>query len=449
MKITEERTLDLAEPVPVPPVYAKQGDRDSRCIRLFLTAHGVPYTVPQGGKVMLRVVKPDGHMVQHPAILQPDGAVEVTLSQQALAVSGDVVADLQLWGPGEVLLATTNFVIHVDEALTGSLGQSVSENLFLEEQVAQAMHAADRAERIAQQMPRTIQQELDLAKASGKFNGPKGDPPPLDRTLTRAGYAADAQAVGQRLGLVETDGAGAHNALYGGRNLGSFVSAEQYRSIRDGSFRNLYIGDYWTIRGMVYRIAGFDGFFRRGDLPCTQHHVVIVPDQALKQGQMHRTASGDYETGAQNTTEGGYVGSDLYRHCIPEVKQKIEQDFPNHVLSHRMYLVNAVANGCAAAGIWVDSTVELLSDYMVFGSGVLSPTSDGSQVPAHYRLDAMQLPLFGYRPDLVSTGQYYWLRDVISSSYFSLVDPYGRISCDGATLVAGIRPFFCLKGDEK
>ena len=51
---------------------------------------------------------------------------------------------------------------------------------------------------------------------------------------------------------------GAHNAVYRGKFLGNTVTAAQYAAIKAGTFDDLYIGDYWTIGGVNYRIAAFD-----------------------------------------------------------------------------------------------------------------------------------------------------------------------------------------------
>lgn len=44
--------------------------------------------------------------------------------------------------------------------------------------------------------------------------------------------------------------AGAHNAIYRGKSLGSTVTTAQYAAIKAGTFDDLYIGDYWTIGGV-------------------------------------------------------------------------------------------------------------------------------------------------------------------------------------------------------
>lgn len=238
--------------------------------------------------------------------------------------------------------------------------------------------------------------------------------------------------------------AGAHNAIYRGKSLGSTVTTAQYAAIKAGTFDDLYIGDYWTIGGVNYRIAAFDYYLNSGDTNCTTHHVVIVPDTCLYNAQMHNTSSGGYEGGAANTTAGGYVGSDMYKSNLEQAKTTIKSAFSGHVLKHRIYLTNAVANGRASGGAWCDSEVDLMCEQMVYGSGIFSPVSDGSNVPANYRVEKSQLPLFQHEPSRICNRNNWWLRDVITASYFAFVAYDGNANYCNASYSVGVRPAFCI-----
>ena len=238
--------------------------------------------------------------------------------------------------------------------------------------------------------------------------------------------------------------AGAHNAIYRGKSLGSTVTTAQYAAIKAGTFDDLYIGDYWTIGGVNYRIAAFDYYLNSGDTSCTTHHVVVVPDTCLYTAQMHNTSSGGYEGGAANTTAGGYVGSDMYKSNLEQAKTTIKSAFSGHVLKHRIYLTNAVANGRASGGAWCDSEVDLMCEQMVYGSGIFSPVSDGSNVPTNFRVEKSQLPLFRHEPSRIFNHEIWWLRDVISSSHFALVGYDGLANYTGASNSIGVRPAFCI-----
>lgn len=259
-----------------------------------------------------------------------------------------------------------------------------------------------------------------------------------------ASSAQTAQASATELEDLLFNNAGAHNAIYRGKSLGSTVTTAQYAAIKAGTFDDLYIGDYWTIGGVNYRIAAFDYYLSSGDTNCTAHHVVIVPDTCLYNAQMHNTSSGGYEGGAANTTTGGYVGSDMYKSNLEQAKTTIKSAFSAHVLKHRIYLTNAVANGRASGGAWCDSEVDLMCEQMVYGSGIFSPVSDGSNVPANYRVESSQLPLFEHEPSRICNLNNWWLRDVITTSTFARVSDHGTADYHAASRSFGVRPAFCI-----
>lgn len=244
--------------------------------------------------------------------------------------------------------------------------------------------------------------------------------------------------------ILRTTGAGFHNSVYRGKNLGEVVTTEQYAAIAAGTFDDLYIGDYWTIGGVNYRIAAFDYYLRCGDTECAKHHAVIVPDTGLYNAQMHNTPSGEYESGSANTTEGGYVGSDMYKTGLNQAKTTVKAAFPGHVLNHRVYLTNAVSNGRPSGSAWFDSEVELMNERMVYGNAPFSPASDGSSVPANHTVEKSQLPLFVFRPDLISNRLWYWLRDVASAANFALVNGNGLCYYGNASHRNAVRPAFSI-----
>lgn len=228
--------------------------------------------------------------------------------------------------------------------------------------------------------------------------------------------------------------AGAHNAVYRGKYLGESATEAQYAAISAGTFDDLYIGDYWTIGGVNYRIGAFNYFLHTGDIECTTNHVLLVPDTCLYDAAMNST----------NTTAGGYVGSAMYKSHLEQAKTIIKNAFSGHVLKHRIYLTNTVANGRASGGAWCDSEVDLMCEQMVYGSGIFSPVSDGSNVPVNYRSEKSQLPLFQHEPSRINNRNNWWFRDVITYSFFAYVDGSGLANSRDASLSLGVRPFFCI-----
>lgn len=238
-------------------------------------------------------------------------------------------------------------------------------------------------------------------------------------------------AILQMLSLISPQ---THQTIFRGKSLGSSLTAAQKAAIQDGSFEDIFLGDYWTISGVTYRVADFDYWQRCGDQDFTRHHLIIVPDANMYSHVMNDT----------NTTEGGYVGSKMYTTGLDEAKTKITAAFGDAVLTHREYLVNAVSNGRPSGGGWFDSTVELMDENMVYGSKIFGAVSDGSTVPANYTIDKSQLALFRAVPRFMHNRQWFWLRDVVSGADFAGVANGGNASSGGASGSGGVRPVFSI-----
>lgn len=239
------------------------------------------------------------------------------------------------------------------------------------------------------------------------------------------------KVIGGGGGLSVENNAGAHNAIYRGKYLGNTYTAAQQAAVAAGTFDDLFIGDYWTIGGVNYRIAGFDYYLNNGDTACATHHMIVVPDTRLYTHVMNDT----------NVTEGGYYGSKMRTSGLNQAKTTAESAFgASHILSHREYLTNAVSNGRPSGGSWYDCTVELMSERMVYGNGIFMPVSDGTNVPSNYTVSKGQLPLFLYRHDLIGNRENWWLRDVITAAAFAFVYNDGYATSNYASAAAGVRP---------
>lgn len=255
----------------------------------------------------------------------------------------------------------------------------------------------------------------------------------LTKLLTDLRVANPDMNPDDALGMIIPNNAGAHNSIYRGKNLGTRVTEAQWAEIKAGTFRDLFIGDYWTINSVTYRIAGFNYWWNCGDTAFTKNHLAIVPDGILYTQKMNET----------NTTEGGYVNSLMRKSGLEKAKTMIKAAFgANHVLSHQEYLTNAVTNGKPNGGAWFDSDVELMNEPMVYGSHIFAAGADGITVPMRNTVDKSQLPLFQCCPWLISNRQWFWLRDVVSSVWFAAMFSYGNTYYYAASNEVGVRPVF-------
>lgn len=231
---------------------------------------------------------------------------------------------------------------------------------------------------------------------------------------------------------VLADGAAAHNCIYRGKNLGTSVTAEQYAAISSGKFTDLYIGDYWVIKGVTYRIAAFDYYYNCGDTNFTKHHVVIVPDTSLYKAQMNTS----------NVTTGGYTGSAMYKSNLTQAKTTIKAAFGSaHVLTKRELLTNAVKGNTPSGWAWFDSDVELMNEVQAYGS-VAWGAHDGNGY--NVASGDGQFPLFMFDRTKLHNQEDYWLRDVASATNFSHVSSDGIADRYGASYSFGVRPAFCI-----
>ena len=273
-----------------------------------------------------------------------------------------------------------------------------------------------------------ITESNGVKKTTGTYSKPSGGIPKTD--LSDAVQASLGKA-----DIIGATGSG-HNSIYRGKYLGTSVTEAQWQEIANGTFDDMYIGDYWEIGGVTYRIAAFDYYMHTDDFDTYTHHVTLVPDKSMYEHVMNDS----------NVITGGYVGSKMYTTGLDDAKATINNAFgATHILSHRQYLCNAVSNGNPSGGSWYNSTVELMTEQNVYGGKVYSAVNNGSTVPALYTVDKSQYPLFAFRPDLISNRQSFWLRDVVPDAYFASVLGDGRAGCSGASTSFGVRPAFSIK----
>ena len=249
------------------------------------------------------------------------------------------------------------------------------------------------------------------------------------------------------------DGAEAHNAMWGGRDItAAFNAGTVSANIANGTFKDIFPGDYITkqvtISGTAYNInwvvADCDYWINKGDgdTGMTAHHVVIVPQQPIFNANMNAT----------NTTEGGYAGSRMYRETIPACATGIVSAFGSgHILTFRDLITKIVSTNIASSGYtgwngvssydcsWVGVQCNLMSEGMVYGSPHWASSA------ADNYMATRQMSIFRLSERAINPNRaWWWLRDVVSSAYFAFVGGYGGAAASGASVSGGVRPFALL-----
>lgn len=240
--------------------------------------------------------------------------------------------------------------------------------------------------------------------------------------------------------------ASAHNGIYRGKDITNlFYNGTLSQQIAAGTFDDIFIGDYiiGNVSHRKYLVADINYRLHCGDTECTTPHILMIPEKIMGTAKMNDT----------NITTGAYVGSKMYTEYLAPFKAVIQNDFEtSHIVQHKNYFANAVTNGYESAGAWADSTIELMNEIMVYGSNIFHNVMHGTNVPTgNITIDNSQLSLFKLDHSKIvaknDAGEryWYWLRDVVSASYFAFVSTYGLCHHANASLSSGVRPAFLIK----
>ena len=247
------------------------------------------------------------------------------------------------------------------------------------------------------------------------------------------------------------DGAEAHNATWGGRDItAAFNAGTVSANIANGTFKDIFPGDYITkqvtISGTTYNvnwvIADCDYWWHKGDNTAMEtHHVVIVPQAPIFSANMNN----------DNVTTGGYAGSRMYRETIPACATGIVNAFgASHILTFRDSITRAVNTSSISSGApfwtgassdwgWYDAQCNLMCERMVYGMPAFSSSAwDAGVATRQFSAFRLSEKLMNYN------RQWWWLRDVVSSAHFAYVNGYGAASPGGASASRGVRPFALL-----
>ena len=249
------------------------------------------------------------------------------------------------------------------------------------------------------------------------------------------------------------DGAEAHNAMWGGRDItAAFNNGTVSANIKNGTFKDIFPGDYITkqvtISGTAYTVnwvvADCDYWWHKGDNTAMEtHHVVIVPQAPIFNANMNDT----------NTTEGGYAGSRMYKETILACATGIVSAFgADHILTFRDLVTVTVDNNVASRGYcgwtgasapwesWVSVQCNLMTEHMVTGAPHYSSSGIDDEITTR------QMSAFRLSERLINYNrQWWWLRNVVSSALFAGVYGAGYAGANSASSVGGVRPFALLR----
>ena len=225
-----------------------------------------------------------------------------------------------------------------------------------------------------------------------------------------------------------------HNSYPRCKYLGTTITDAQNTAIKNRTYDDLFIGDYWTINGVNWRIVAIDYYYNIGDTNFDKGNIIVMPDTVLYNAKMNTT----------DTTAGAYGGSLMRTQNLNNARTIAQNAFGSRLANHRIRLANTVDASGPSNWSWYDSDgVELPNEVQIYGTRVWGSALSGYDVATQKQ----QFPLLALAPQFVSTRQSYWLQDVSSSSIsrsFASVYGDGYAGSYFASYSIGVRPSVAL-----
>lgn len=219
-----------------------------------------------------------------------------------------------------------------------------------------------------------------------------------------------------------------HNAIYRGADITSmYDNGTFHANVANGTFENIYLGDYIIKNGRKYVVASCDEFYGYNNYAMIgTHHCAMICVSGLPNSYMN----------ASNTNTGGYQASYMHTTHLPSCLATIASDLgDSNLLAHQKLL------DTGDSWSWVaNQKIALLSENQVYGGQVWGRTP--YSVGEAYN----KLPIFNLkRPNAVFGNIYPWLRDSWSSPGFATLDNRGRADNDHASISRYVCPLILLK----
>lgn len=297
----------------------------------------------------------------------------------------------------------------------------------------------------------------------------EGMPNKDDIVIVDGGKGTIKVPLGDLCGVLGVRGiAGFHNSIYRGVNLkerwgisdDKAIADEVCKRIKDGSFDDLFVGDYWSAtitseygtETVEIVLAGFDVYLHsipeyfpdEDDYnPIDRHHAVCVTRKNLAKTQKMNNS---------HTTEGGYANCLMNQTILPAYAIGFNAALNGHIIEICDSVTTDMNPDYKNVNCdWLEGTADgwdystdyhmhltLLTEREVYGA----PAYSGA--PDEVGFETSQLPLFRLDPSAKITGSWYWLKDIASSQYFCDVHGDGYASYYYAGATYGVRPRFLI-----
>lgn len=271
-----------------------------------------------------------------------------------------------------------------------------------------------------------------------------------------------------------------HNQIWRGKNLGTRVTQEQLNEIKNGTFHDLWLGDYWELKtsGSAYPglnnnkfvIMDFDYFYNINAFLNTinEHHVVIMPRNAFADGvQIHSEDS---------LADTGLLNCDLIKTLFPKYQVSLNNAFSSmgvpeiyekHLLNIKTQMISNINYDARSVTVTkVDAKLMLphvgninssiVSDALAFmdtptQSNALSinKTRDNSDIYTK-EFSASKYINGWYKANGSNFAEFWtssiaWFYSHDRKTTFNATNGYTTLASEGSSTVYSVIPYFCLK----
>lgn len=245
-----------------------------------------------------------------------------------------------------------------------------------------------------------------------------------------------------------------HRNIFRGKNLGTAYTSAQKQAVYNGTFSDLWVGDYWEISGNRWRIVDMD-YFAHSD---GKHHLVIMCDKIIHKVDSYCSDNSRIPYSQSNP----YMaeGRDAY------LNTKIPSTFKQNMFQHSEIICSGQGtSGQATSWEEVANTLQNPTHMQIFGTlnpftlnvrdALIQNQSNGLSQFALMRIDGRFTAVNGSGTDGISKNQGFVLRDpcgwaTSSTAMFTrvLYDTYGcaMTTIDYGTSACGMRPYFTISG---
>ena len=223
--------------------------------------------------------------------------------------------------------------------------------------------------------------------------------------------------------LVDMTNINNRRQIFRGKYLGDTITAEHRDNIENGTFKDLWLGDYWTIGGHNWRIVDFDYWYAptsgyNGTIQ--KHHLVIMPDDTITRTidsrmlftssmQMYKHLLAPYTDTSYNEKANGSSFNassyEVWRWTISVLKDIFGEDVVNnYFLTRQSYSTTAITFGTSNASSSYNKAttttssksalnvrVDIPTEFMIFGTRCAAPCNSGSYG------NALSMAEYGYK----------------------------------------------------